>query len=104
MLLIGQGCVTPPPETPKTAVQNTYTQTSTTSIAPQKTTTNFTVSNSTTTTQPIAPNGTYFALYCHSGGSSGALQKPLAEMFPQYHIINIAGGIGLCGFSDRLVF
>lgn len=41
------------------------------------------------------PDGTYFALYCHSGGSSGALQKQLAQMFPQYHIVNIAGGIGL---------
>ena len=41
------------------------------------------------------PDGTYFALYCHSGGSSGALQKQLCGMFPQYHIVNIAGGIGL---------
>jgi len=45
--------------------------------------------------QTTHPDGTYFALYCHSGGSSGALQKQLTEMFPQYHIINIAGGIGL---------
>lgn len=41
------------------------------------------------------PEGTYFALYCHSGGSSGALQKQLSKMFPQYHIVNIMGGIGL---------
>lgn len=41
------------------------------------------------------PDGTYFALYCHSGGSSGFLQKKLSPMYPQYHFVNILGGIGL---------
>lgn len=40
------------------------------------------------------PDGTYFVLYCHSGGNSGYLQKQLSPKFPQYHIINMAGGIG----------
>lgn len=39
------------------------------------------------------PTGTVFALYCHSGGSSGHLQKQLVPAFPQYRIVNIAGGI-----------
>ncbi len=41
------------------------------------------------------PEGTYFVLYCHSGGSSGHLQKQLVDQLPQYHIVNMAGGIGL---------
>lgn len=41
------------------------------------------------------PDGTYFVLYCHSGGSSGFLQKKLTPQFPQYNFINMAGGIGL---------
>jgi len=40
-------------------------------------------------------DGTYFVLYCHSGGSSGYLQKQLTPKFPQYKFINMAGGIGL---------
>ena len=40
------------------------------------------------------PDGTYFALYCHSGGSSGFLQKKLTLQFPQYKFVNMAGGIG----------
>lgn len=41
------------------------------------------------------PKGTYFALYCHSGGSSGYVQMQLRPALPQYHFINIAGGIGM---------
>lgn len=41
------------------------------------------------------PDGTHFVLYCHSGGSSGYLQKQLTPQFPQYNIINLAGGIGM---------
>ncbi len=41
------------------------------------------------------PEGTYFVLYCHSGGSSGHLQKQLEPQFSQYHIINMTGGIGM---------
>ncbi|PJA93167.1 MAG: hypothetical protein CO132_04260 [Candidatus Kerfeldbacteria bacterium CG_4_9_14_3_um_filter_45_8] len=41
------------------------------------------------------PDGTYFVLYCHSGGSSGFLQKQLSEKLPQYHIVNMTGGIGM---------
>jgi len=40
------------------------------------------------------PDGTYFALYCHSGGSSGFLQKKLTVQFPKYNFVNMAGGIG----------
>ncbi|EKD63724.1 MAG: hypothetical protein ACD_51C00224G0021 [uncultured bacterium] len=40
------------------------------------------------------PDGTYFVLYCHSGGSSGFLQKKLSPQFPQYHFVNMKGGIG----------
>ncbi len=40
------------------------------------------------------PDGTYFVLYCHSGGSSGFLQKQLTPKFPQYSFVNMAGGIG----------
>lgn len=32
---------------------------------------------------------TIFALYCHSGWSSGYLQKQLIVLFPQYIFINI---------------
>jgi hypothetical protein len=39
------------------------------------------------------PEGTYFALYCHSGGSSGYVQMQLKPQLPQYTIINIDGGI-----------
>lgn len=40
-------------------------------------------------------DGTYFVLYCHSGGSSGYLQKQLSPQFPQYVFVNLAGGIGM---------
>lgn len=40
------------------------------------------------------PDGTYFVLYCHSGGSSGFLQKELTPKLPQYHFVNMMGGIG----------
>jgi len=39
------------------------------------------------------PEGTHFVLYCHSGGSSGFLQKTLSKEFPKYTFINLAGGI-----------
>jgi rhodanese-related sulfurtransferase len=39
------------------------------------------------------PEGTYFVLYCHSGGSSGYVQKQLKPQLPQYNIINMDGGI-----------
>lgn len=39
------------------------------------------------------PAGTVFALYCHSGGSSGYLQAQLAPLFPQYRIVNVRGGV-----------
>lgn len=35
------------------------------------------------------PDGTIFALYCHSWGSSGYLQKQLVPIMPQYVFINI---------------
>ncbi len=38
--------------------------------------------------------GTYFVLYCHSGGTSGSMQKKLTSLFPQYTFINMTGGIG----------
>ena len=41
------------------------------------------------------PKGTYFVLYCHSGGSSGYLQKQIAPQLPDYKIVNLAGGIGM---------
>ena len=41
----------------------------------------------------VYPAGTYFILYCHSGGSSGYVQKQLREKVPQYHIVNMEGGI-----------
>jgi hypothetical protein len=39
------------------------------------------------------PEGTYFCLYCHSGGSSGYVQKQLQSQLPKYNYINITGGI-----------
>lgn len=39
------------------------------------------------------PEGTVFALYCHSGGSSGYVQMQLKPMLPQYQFVNIDGGI-----------
>jgi len=39
------------------------------------------------------PDWTIFALYCHSGGSSGYVQKQLKNVLTQYKFINIAGGI-----------
>jgi rhodanese-related sulfurtransferase len=41
------------------------------------------------------PEGTYFVLYCHSGGSSGMMQKKLSPMFSQYTFVNLAGGISV---------
>lgn len=41
-----------------------------------------------------AEGKTIFVLYCHSGGSSGFLQKQLTPKFPQYNFVNMAGGIG----------
>ncbi len=40
------------------------------------------------------PEGTVFVLYCHSGGSSGYVQKQLKPNLPHYTIINMDGGIG----------
>lgn len=40
------------------------------------------------------PEGTYFVLYCHSGGTSGALQKRLSPKYSQYTFVNLLGGIG----------
>jgi len=37
------------------------------------------------------PEGTYFCLYCHSGGSSGFVQKQLQTQLPKYKYINITG-------------
>lgn len=37
--------------------------------------------------------GSIFVLYCHSGASSGMLQKKLTPIFPQYSFINLTGGI-----------
>ncbi len=39
------------------------------------------------------PDGTHFVFYCHSGGSSGAIQKQLTPQLPQYTFVNLAGGI-----------
>jgi len=41
------------------------------------------------------PKGTYFVLYCHSGGSSGFVQKQLTPQLPDYHFVNLMGGIGM---------
>lgn len=43
----------------------------------------------------LYPAGTYFVLYCHSWGSSWYVQMQLQPALPQYHIINMAGGIGM---------
>jgi rhodanese-related sulfurtransferase len=40
------------------------------------------------------PKGTIFVFYCHSGGSSGALQKRLTPAYPEYTFINLLGGMG----------
>jgi len=37
--------------------------------------------------------GTVFALYCHSGGSSWYIQGQLAPQLPMYKFVNIAGGV-----------
>jgi len=37
------------------------------------------------------PDGTYFCLYCHSGGSSGFVQKQLTTQLPKYNYINLSG-------------
>lgn len=47
------------------------------------------------------PDGTYFALYCHSGGTSGFMQKKLKGMFPNYNFVNIMGGIGMYEPEDE---
>lgn len=39
------------------------------------------------------PKNTYFILYCHSGGSSGYVQKQIKPQLPHYNIINMDGGI-----------
>lgn len=39
------------------------------------------------------PEGTVFALYCHSGWSSGYVQKQLQPQLPQYTIINMDDGL-----------
>ncbi len=39
--------------------------------------------------------GTYFVLYCHSGGSSGMVQKQLTSQLPEFNFVNLAGGVGL---------
>jgi len=39
------------------------------------------------------PDGTVFALYCHSGWSSWYLQMQLTPMMPQYIFVNIIGWI-----------
>lgn len=39
------------------------------------------------------PDGTIFALYCHSGWNSGYLQKQLTPILTQYVFINIKWGI-----------
>ena len=46
------------------------------------------------------PKGTYFVLYCHSGGSSGSMQKRLTPKFPDYKIVNMIGGIGAYPHSE----
>lgn len=47
------------------------------------------------------PEGTYFILYCHSGGSSGHVQMQLKPQLPQYHIINMDGGIHMYRLQQR---
>lgn len=47
----------------------------------------------------LYPEGTYFILYCHSGGSSGYVQMQLKPQLPQYHIINMDGGINMYHFQ-----
>lgn len=42
----------------------------------------------------VYPEGTVFVLYCHSGGSSGHVQKQLKPALPHYTIINMEWGIG----------
>ena len=39
------------------------------------------------------PQGTTFVLYCHSGGSSGFMQKRLTLQYPHFKFINLIGGI-----------
>lgn len=39
------------------------------------------------------PEGTYFVLYCHSGGSSGWVQQQLKPQLPEYFFINLEWGI-----------
>ena len=39
------------------------------------------------------PEGTVFALYCHSGGSSWYIQGQLAPQLPMYKFVNMAGWI-----------
>lgn len=39
------------------------------------------------------PDGTIFVLYCHSGATSGHVQKKLAPQFPQFRFVNMSGGI-----------
>ena len=41
------------------------------------------------------PKGTCFVLYCHSGGSSGYIQKQLSPQYPDYKFVNLLGGIGM---------
>lgn len=41
----------------------------------------------------IYPEGTIFALYCHSGWSSWYLQKQLVPAMPMYTFVNIKWGI-----------
>ncbi|MBU0981611.1 hypothetical protein KKC94_02870 [Patescibacteria group bacterium] len=41
------------------------------------------------------PDGTYFVLYCHSGGTSGYMQKKLSSMYPNFNFVNMSGGIGM---------
>lgn len=47
------------------------------------------------------PEGTFFVLYCHSGGSSWYVQMQLTPLLPQYNIINMAGGIGMYEFEKN---
>jgi rhodanese-related sulfurtransferase len=39
------------------------------------------------------PKDTYFVLYCHSGWSSGYVQKQLKPQLPQYNFVNMDWGI-----------
>jgi rhodanese-related sulfurtransferase len=47
--------------------------------------------------------GTIFVLYCHSGASSGMLQKKLTHIFPEYSFINLAGGISSYPLSSAQI-